>query len=1047
MLSRRAFIGSGAALAGAGMLRSGPPATHPDDPDPARLVDPFIGTGGHGHTFPGAVVPFGMVALSPDNGVDGWDWCSGYHRSSEVIAGFSHTHLSGTGIGDLCDILVTPVRTDEPMPRLEPARFRHADERAEPGFYAVHLANGIRAELTATERAGVHRYTFPEDGPAPALVVDLGFAVNWDRATETALAIEGPSAVSGRRMSTGWAHDQRVYFVLECSRPYTAYAFAEGEGGASSIGAIQGQRSRVCLRFAPSAEPLVVRVGLSPVDADGARANLRAEVTDFDFDAVRGRAREAWNAALGRLRVTTADTGLATVFQTALYHAHIHPSLFCDADGRYRGPDGAVHEGAGHRRHTVFSLWDTYRAEHPLLTLVQPARVGDLVESMLGFGREFGRLPVWELCGNETNTMIGYHAVPPIVEAWGKGLARPDARATLDQLVRAATTDGDRPGFQRTGLRYYAPPPVRTLDELYDEDTSSDLRDVQPMDDAVVGAGQLLPGWVRTLEGTTIGYESVDPTADDALIARAQDGRGAIAWETADLPDGSRYQPTRFVWLAAMDARPDPKRFDVTINGAAAFSLTSPVPGQRRVEARGPRGEEFHFIGTHVDRYGDLQGYAFLVLPVAHTAPGAPLTVRVTGDAAGSDAWLITFQHRVEPSVHVRQRHALIATPDGMRTAVRLDIQHVGVQQPAEIRLGSETVEADLVFGNNRIFAGVPTVGRRTALPVTIRVEGEIVASLNLLQRQPAAFTYVPADEEGESVSKTLEYAYDDACVAAMAHAAGRADVAATFTRRAGFFRGLYDPETGFMRGRSADGARVRPFDPLRGGHLQPEYTEGNAWQYSWSVQHDIAGLATLLGGRDALVRKLDALFDQPSVAGEGTPPDVTGLIGQYAHGNEPSHHVAYLYACAGAPWKTQERVRHIATSLYRTGPEGLCGNDDCGQISAWFVFSALGFYPVDPAAGVYVFGTPLLEEAVLTLPEERRFTVRAPGVSAERCWLRGARLNGRALTRAWVTHEEIAAGGTLEFVMDTAPNRAWAVAPAAAPPSVLARSRTWRSR
>jgi putative alpha-1,2-mannosidase len=1046
MLTRRALLSGGAALAGAGLMRPRPAAAHPDDPDPARLVDPRIGTGGHGHTFPGAVVPFGMVALSPDNGVSGWDWCSGYHWSSDVIAGFSHTHLSGTGIGDLCDVLVTPLVGDEPMPRPAPARFRHADEAAAPGYYRVRLAeSGILAELTATERVGVHRYTFPPGAPA-ALLLDLGFAVNWDRPTETAIALAGPSSLAGRRFSTGWARDQRVCFVLECSRPFTAHALADGDGDAAASGAIEGPRARACLRFAPSGEPLVVRVGLSAVDVDGARANLRAEVGDFDFDAVRDRARAAWNAALGRLRVTTPDADLATVLHTALYHALIHPSLACDADGRYRGPDGAVHEGGGHRRHTVFSLWDTYRAEHPLLTLVQPERVDDLVQSMLGFGREFGRLPVWELCGNETNTMIGYHAVPPIVEAWGKRLTRADPRETLDQLVRAATTDGDRPGFQRTGLRYYAPPPVRTLEALVDEDAPGGLRDVQPMDDAVVGAGPLLPGWARTVAGEAIGYESVDPTARSALLVRARDG-DAITWVTDPLPDASRHQGARYVWLAAMDARPDGRRFDVTINGARAFSVTSPVPGQRRVEARGERGERFSFVGTHEDRHGDLQGYAFLVLPAGHTAPGEGLTVRVAGEAAGSDAWLMVFQHRVEPSLRARQRHALVATPDGMRMAVRLDIQHTGVAQPAEIRLGDQVVEADLVFGANRLFVGVPPVARRTPLPITVRVGDAIAGSMNLMLRQPAALTWVPADEEGESVSKALEYAYDDACIAAMAAAGGRADVASAFTRRAAYYRGLYDPESGFMRGRNADGSWVRPFSPLRGGHLQPEYTEGNAWQYSWSVQHDAAGLAALLGGRDALVRRLDALFDQPSVAGEGAPPDVTGLIGQYAHGNEPSHHVAYLYACAGAPWKTQERVRRIATTLYRTGPEGLCGNDDCGQISAWFLFSALGFYPVDPASGVYVLGTPLVEEAVLALPQERRFTVRAPGVSAERRWVTGARLNGRPLTRAWIAHEEIAAGGTLEFAMGTAPSRTWATGAATAPPAVLARARGWRSR
>jgi predicted alpha-1,2-mannosidase len=303
-----------------------------------------------------------------------------------------------------------------------------------------------------------------------------------------------------------------------------------------------------------------------------------------------------------------------------------------------------------------------------------------------------------------------------------------------------------------------------------------------------------------------------------------------------------------------------------------------------------------------------------------------------------------------------------------------------------------------------------------------------------------APYEYIPANEEAESVSKTLEYAYDDACIASLASRLGRRDVEREFVRRSGFWRQLVDPETLFMRGRGADGSRVSPFSPVRGGHLQSEYTEGNAWQYSWYVPHDVPGLVAAVGGADAFVRRLDSLFEQPAVAGEGTPVDVTGLIGQYAHGNEPSHHIAYLYAWAGAHWRTQERVRHIVSTLYHAGPDGLCGNEDCGQLSAWLVLSAIGFYPVDPASGVYVLGAPHFERVELVLPGARRLVVSAAGLSRDRSWVRGARLNGRPLERCWVTHQELVAGGELEFVVGAAPDRGWA-ARSTAPPSVLDRA------
>jgi predicted alpha-1,2-mannosidase len=721
------------------------------------FVDPFIGTGGHGHTFPGATMPSGMVQLSPDSGKQGWDWCAGYNYADTAIAGFSHTHLSGTGIGDLCDILVTPTLAGETMPDDVSSPFTHDKEHASPGYYSVDLlAHDIRAELTATRRVGLHRYGFLRRGGGrqAALLFDLGFAINWDQATDSLLTIEGPTTISGYRFSDGWAKNQRVYFVARLSSPIQTWLLgAEGDFSAERR-EIKAKKAKGLFRFVlRPGEPLLVKVAISAVSIDGARRNLEREAPGWEFDTIRRDAEEAWERKLRRLRIETPDASRKKIFYTALYHALLAPTTFCDVDLSYRGADGSVQTSAGFQNHTVFSLWDTFRALHPLLTLIQPERVDDLAQSMMAFGREGGLLPVWPLWGHETNTMIGYHAVPVLVDAILKGLTTVNRGEALDLMKRSALQD------------------------------------------------------------------------------------------------------------------------------------------------------------------------------------------------AGGLGWLSS------------------ATPRG----------------------------------------------------------------------------YLPADKEVESVSKTLEYAYDDWCIARLAAKLERLSDRRVFEARAANYRNLFDASTGFMRPRLADGSWKTPFSPSQVERERHDYTEGNAWQYSWSVMHDVRGLMTLMGGPAPFVKRLDELFDQPAVVDANAPPDVSGLIGQYAHGNEPSHHVAYLYAYAGAPWLTASRVARISDTLYGAGPDGLCGNEDCGQMSAWYLFSAIGLYPVNPAEGVYVFGAPSVERAAIDLGGGRTFVIEAAGLSPARRFVIGAMLNGAPLDRCWISHAEIGAGGTLRFTMGAEPNRAWASSPTAAPPSMTA--------
>jgi predicted alpha-1,2-mannosidase len=720
-----------------------------------KYVDPFIGTAEHGHVYPGASVPFGAVQLSPDNGTQGWDWCSGYNYADSIIVGFSHTHLSGTGIGDLCDILVMPAiaqidlsrKVDDPRQNDFASTFSHDNENASPGYYAVKLDNGIQVELTASERVGFHRYAFPQTGVA-SLVLDLSYAVNWDRPTETLIKVENDTLITGQRFSTGWAKDQRVFFAMALSRPVNRFALADSTA-VTDRSSVAGRQARGQFFF-DGRDTLKVKVGISSANAQGARDALR-EIPHWNFAGAARRARDSWETELAKIEVVSDDEDLKKVFYTALYRTCLAPVLFSDANGFYKGPDGRIHQARDYVRYDIFSLWDTFRAAHPLYTITQPDRVNDMVRSMLAHYDEYGLLPVWSLLGNETNTMTGYHAIPVIVDAYLKGFRGFDAEKAFAAMKKSA------------------------------------MQDI--------------------------------------------------------------------------------------------------------------RGTDFY------RKYG-----------------------------------------------------------------------------------------------------------------------------------------YIPYDKHGESVTKTLEYAYDDWCIAQMAKALGKRDDFEIFMKRAESYRAMFDSSTGFMRAKLSDGSWKKPFDPQFSDHNfdVAEYTEGNAWQHSWFVPHDPAGLIALHGGAQPFMTKLDSLFTVDSeIRGENASVDISGLIGQYAHGNEPSHHIAYLYNYAGAPWKTQEMIRKIMATQYDSTPAGLCGNEDCGQMSAWYVFSAMGLYPVNPAEGIYVIGSPLFEQATLNLGSGKTFTIRADNASSENLYVQSASLNGQPLERSYITHVELSGGGELVLEMGDQPNKELWSNVSAFPPSM----------
>ena len=718
-------------------------------------VDPFIGSGGHGHVFVGASVPFGAVQVGPANFHQGWDWCSGYHFSDDVLAGFSHLHLGGTGIADLGDILLMPYTGElatGPGSRKDPdagyaSRYRHDREQARPGFYAVDLLDhDVHVELTATERVGLHRYRFPADRRAH-LAIDLQFENGGGRVVESRLRRVDETTVVGYRRSKGWAKDQRVFFALKSSKPFAEFRIFLGDravGGESA----EGQGLRAIGTYEGSPGEVLVRVGISPVSEENALANLEKEAGTADFDAVAAAAKAAWNDQLGRIQIE-ADDRTKRIFYTALYHTMIAPALFNDHNGDYRGADGEIHRNPGFDTYTIFSLWDTYRAAHPLFTLTQPERVGQFIQTMLAIRDQQGKLPVWHLMGNETDTMVGYHAVPVVVDAYFKGL---------------------------------------------------------------------------------------------------------------------------------LDADPE-RAFEAIKNSAMQ-------------------------------------------------------------DERGLDA-----------------------------------VKEVG---------------------------------------------------------------YIPAERHGESVAMAMEYAIDDWCIAQMAKALGKQEDEPYFSGRAKAYREYFDPATKFMRGKLSDGTWREPFDPVASSHRRDDYCEGNGWQYLWLVPHDPEGLIDLLGGDEAFGEKLDQLFAVESVKSEGASADISGLIGQYAHGNEPGHHTTYLYAFVGQQWKTAKLVRQILTTLYSDQPDGLSGNEDCGQMSAWYVFSALGIYPVNPVAGVYVFGSPIVDKATIAVPGGKSFTIVAKNNSPVNLFIQSVELNGKPYGKSYITHPDIIAGGELTFVMGPEPNKAFGNAPEDRPQSVV---------
>jgi predicted alpha-1,2-mannosidase len=727
---------------------------HTPSGDPLRWVNQRIGTGGHGHTYPGATVPFGMVQLSPDTTrtADGWDWCSGYHLSKKTILGFSHTHLSGTGCGDLLDFLVVPRTGALKLTPGEPGtgygqHFSHANERMRPGYYAVKLDDsGIEAELTATERVGLHRYSFPASDES-YILLDFGHSYYWDVKKPSSVIWSEASQTGDRMIVAGhatnaWGNGRQMFAAFEFSRPFDRIEFyRDGKPVTDAATRTKGSHLQAVVWFKTKAEEkILLRVGLSGVSTEGARKNLAAELPHWEFDKVSAAAAALWRAQLGKIRVETADEKLKTTFYSALYHTMLAPTLFDDVDGSYWGMDGKAHTLLpGRHNYTTYSLWDTFRAEHPLLLLLHPDRSPDIIESLVRMAVESpAGPPVWPLQGKETACMTGYHSAAVIAEACIKGVKGVDYPTALIALKKRAFVDDYR------GLGYY-----------------------------------------RSLG-------------------------------------------------------------------------------------------------------------------------------------------------------------------------------------------------------------------------------------------------FIPADLEEESVSKTLEYCYDDWAIAHLAARLGEKETAEKLLARSQNYRNYWDASTGFYRPKLKDGSWTTPFDPIAMGHSKKwrDYTESNAWQTTFGVQHDVAGAIALMGGDAAFIKHLDALFEQPSDLGADAPPDISGLIGQYAHGNEPSHHIAYLYAYAGAPEKTQKWVRQINTTMYADDPEtGIAGNEDCGQMSAWFVLSSIGLYTVDPVGGQYVFGAPMFDRVECTLASGKKLLVETHRASQKSAYIRSVALNGKAHSRSWIGHEELVAGARLSFSLASEPS------------------------
>ncbi|MBT0811578.1 GH92 family glycosyl hydrolase [Litoribacter ruber] len=707
-------------------------------------VDPFIGSGFHGHVFVGANVPFGAVQLGPVNITEGWDWCSGYHYSDSTIIGFSHTHLSGTGIGDLGDILVMPAIGDVKIRKGEAEKpetgyfsyFSHDGEKAKAGFYQVHLDRyAIDAEMTTTERVGFHRYTFPQAEDAK-LIIDLEEGIGWDRATDTYVEMLDEQTLVGHRHSSGWAKDQKVFFAAKVSKPIKSWETHEN-GEASTNESRQGKKVKAVAHFdTQEGEQILLKVAISPVSAENALMNMEEELAHWDFDQTVALADEKWEKELRLIQADFNEPHQMRTFYTALYHTMIAPSIFNDVNGAYRGADGKVYEDNSYTNYTTFSLWDTYRAAHPLYTIIQHERAADIMQTMLNIYEQQGKLPVWHLMGNETNTMVGYSAVPVLVDAFRKGIKM-------------------------------------------DEDKA---------------------------------YEAIKATA-----MRDEEGLGSLK-----------------------------------------------------------------------------------------------------------------------------------------------------------------------------------------------------------------SLGYIPADEAVETVASGLEYALADWSIAQMAKDMGKEEDYRYFMARASNYKNYFDETSGFMRGRVGENEWRSPFSPFESRHMKDDFCEGNAWQYTWLVPHDVEGLMELLGGEEAFANKLDSLFIVEGDMGEEASSDITGLIGQYAHGNEPSHHVTYLYGYVGQPYKTAEKTRHIMDSLYSDQIDGLSGNEDVGQMSAWYVLSSLGFYPVNPANGTYVFGSPLVNHAKIRVGDDQVFEIKVKDNSPENIYVQSMKWDGQEYTRNYFHHKDLIKGGVLEIQMGPSPSPDW---------------------
>ena len=718
------------------------PAEQTAEADLLQYVDPFIGSGFHGHVFVGASVPFGMVQLGPNNIDKGWDWCSGYHYSDSICIGFSHTHLNGTGCGDMGDVMVMPMTevnvkrgNQDDISSGYASYYRHETEEAHPDYYSVMLDRyDIKAELTATARVGLHRYTFPQ-GKQAHILVNLKDGVG-SIVTNSYIRQIDEYTIEGYRYTRGWSPMRKVYFVLQADKPIADLSLYDDTVQVAAKSQLKARAVKGVLSFGEQ-QQVMVKVALSPVSCENAMANLKAEMSGFDFEHVRKACAAQWNERLNRITIETDDEAAKRVFYTSNYHTMVAPTLFCDVNGQYRGINDMIYTAPeGFTNYTTLSLWDTYRTLNPLFTLVNDEMVPDIVNTMISIYHQNDKLPVWALQSGETNCMPGYSAVPIIADAYLKG------------------------------------------------------------------------------------FEGFD--AEEAF---------------------------------------------------AAMKATTVYPQQNAVPYVVERG-------------------------------------------------------------------------------------------------------------------------------------------------------YIPCDKVHEATSIAMEYAVDDWGVAAMAKKMGKQEDAELYARRAMYYKQYFDSEIKFIRPKMDDGTWRTPYDPANSIHMVGDFTEGNGWQYTFFAPHDVYGLIELFGGDEEFITKLDAFFVKNDSMGETASADITGLIGQYAHGNEPSHHIAYMYAYAGQQWKVAEKVRFIMDEFYTDKPDGVIGNEDCGQMSAWYVMSSMGFYQENPSDGVFVFGSPRFDKMTVKVRGNNTLIIEAENNSKENIYIQEVYFNGKPYEKSYITYDELIAGGTLKFVMGPKPNK-----------------------